>query len=468
MKLTPLKGSERKILYWAAPMDPNERYNEPGKSKMGMDLVPVYEDPLSTGNVVSIDPVLQQNMNLKTVEIKSRDISPIIVTNAEITVDERFDMNLTSRLDGWVEKLYVNFEGEEIKAGQRLCELYSPEIVTAQQELITALDYYEALVEKDDESLLKSGKELVKNSEQKLKLLSISQRDIDAVKESREIMTVLPINSPTNGVVMKKNIVQGQKIKDGDLLLQLTDLGKLWVMADVYENELGLVDIGDDVTTTINSYPSFKYEGKVNFIHPVIDETTRTAKVRIDIENDHKKFKPGMLAKVEIKVEEIDDALLIPEHAVIRSGFKNIAVRALGDGKFQPVEIKIGIFSEGNYQVLNGLEEGDIVVSSAQFLIDSESSLKSAVSQFTKDLPEDSEESHADTADQHTHGLERTGIIDVESIDENGDGKLFECPMDWNVLSDEAGRCPACEMRLKEYSLEEVKDNLKMHGHQHK
>jgi Cu(I)/Ag(I) efflux system membrane fusion protein/cobalt-zinc-cadmium efflux system membrane fusion protein len=470
MKLTPVRNSgsgEMKILYWVAPTDPNERYDKPGKSKMGSELVPVYEGQLAVGDTVTIDPAVQQNINLKTVEIGTRDISPVIVTNAEIRVVQRFDFNLTSKRNGWIDKLYVKFDGEEIKAGQNLCDLYSPEVVAAETEFVTALKHYETLEKKGDESLLKSAEDLINISEQNLRLLPVSQKRIEELRESREVRTIIPIKSPTNGILMKLNVNEGQKISEGDLIMQITDLGKLWVMADVHEKELGLINVGDPVITTVNADPSEQYEGMVNFVQPIIDETTRKAKVRIDIENDHKKLKPGMLVKVEIEAEDIDDAVVIPEHAVIRSGSKNIAVLALGNGKFRPVEIKLGIYSEGYYQVLKGLEEEDSVVSSAQFLIDSESSLKSAVSQLTADDVMDTVEVHDHAADSNRSGLIRTGIINVESIDENGDGKLFECPMDWNVLSDQAGSCPTCEMMLKEYTLVDIKQNLHQHGYQY-
>ena len=409
MELTPLKTlaeGGRRILYWASPTDPDERYFKPGKSIMGIDLVPVYDKPLSIGDTVTINPPDQQKMNLKTVEIESRDISPVIVADAKITVDQRFDFNLTSRINGFVKRLYISYEGEEIKGGQSLCDLVSPEVIVAQRELLEALTYLDTLENKEDESLLKSGEELVMESEKKLKQLSISQRDIDRIKESRELIDEITINSPTHGIVTKKNIVEGQEISDGDMLLQITDPGKLWVLADVNENELGLIEIGNSATTTVNEFPSERYGGMVNFIHPVIDNSTRTAKVRIDIENDYKKLKPSMPARVEIEAGEIDNAVVIPEDAVIKSGDINLAVLALGDGKFQPVEIRLGVYSDGYYQVLNGLEEKDRVISPAEFIIDTENSLRPAIDQLLFDETVDSVNSIS--------GEERTGTVEQD------------------------------------------------------
>jgi Cu(I)/Ag(I) efflux system membrane fusion protein/cobalt-zinc-cadmium efflux system membrane fusion protein len=411
MELTHLKKSGeggRKIIYWAAPTDPDERYFKPGKSIIGMDLVPVFEEPLAIGDTVIIDPAVQQKINLQIVEIQSRDILPVILADAKISVNQRFDFNLTSRINGIVKRLYIDSEGEEIKAGESLCDLYSPEVIEAQQELLDALEYVDSLEEEDDELLLQSGEDLVGQIDSKLRELSISRRDIDRIKESRELITEISINSPTDGIVMQKNIEEGQEISDGEMLLKITDPGRLWVLADVNEYELGLIDIGNSAVTTVDAFPSEEYEGMVNYIHPVIDGATRTAKVRIGIENDYKKLNPSMTAKVEIEAEEIDNAAVIPGNAVIRNGDKNLAVRALGNGKFQPVEIRLGVYSDGYYQVLNGLEKKDLVISPVQMLIESESSLKLAIDQLLPVEPVDSTSGHSGTISDSTTGQKET------------------------------------------------------------
>ena len=188
------------------------------------------------------------------------------------------------------------------------------------------------------------------------------------------------------------------------------------------------------------------------------------------MDNSSGDLKPAMFANINIKGKELEKRPIIPENAVLRSGSRDIVILALGDGKFKPVDVELGTYANGYYQVLNGLSEGNKIVTSAQFLIDSESNLRSAINQFQSDESETQDEKQELEDEKHNHSssLVREGVIDIESLDENKDGKLFECPMDWNVLSDEEGRCPVCNMYLKEFSIDEVKANLDKYGFEYK
>lgn len=489
MKLTPVKNEsvktgEKEVAYWVAPMDANEIYDSPGKSKMGMDLVPVYEDEVSGGSIVSIDPVIQQNMNVRTELIKEKSLRSSLVTNAVVTVDERKEYLISSRIGGWIETLNVNYTGQPVSKRQILLEIYSPELVSAQEEFLTALRYKASMDSSDNISIKGSAEELIKNSKRKLLLLRMSEKEINQLQQTKEVRTYVPVYSPAKGLVLRKDITEGEKIIKGQMLMHVADLSNIWIMADVYEHELGKVELGSDALVIFNSFPESKYIGKVSFIDPVLDPETRTVKVRIELDNPGLKIKPSMLARVEFKGKENKPLPIIPEEALIRTGMKNIAVLALGNGKFKPVEIKLGMYSNGYYEVLDGLEPGNRIVTSAQFLIDSESSLKSALKQFSApDSNKMSVDDKTETSDmrmdeEHTHKVEneygidspliRTGIIDVKSLDSNGDGKLFECPMDWNIIGDEYQRCPSCEMKMKEYTLDEIKKNLNEHGYEYK
>ncbi len=494
MKLTPIKSEtessgEKKIAYWVAPMDPNEIYDSPGKSKMGMDLVPVYEDEISGGGVVKIDPVVQQNMNVKITDVVKRELSLKIITNGVITADERNEYVVTTKVGGWIEKLYVNFTGQQVKKGEKLAEIYSPELVSAQQEYLSALEYHSKMQQSSNILLVNSGKTLLDNAYEKLSLLEMSGTDIFTLENENVIKNTIPIYSPANGIVLIKNISEGQKVNPGSMLMHVSDLSNLWALADVYEEDLSKIELGDRAEIFVNSLPGKTISGSISFIDRVIDPKTRTAKVRVDVSNTGLNLKPEMLVRVELK-DEGEVAVSISEESVIRSGQKNIAVLALGDGKFKPIEISLGKYSDGYYEVISGLNEGNKIVTSAQFLIDSESNLKSALKQFTSsskkeepDMPEmKEEEDHSGHDHENVESdfkgsvneydiespLIRLGVIDVASIDENGDGKLFECPMDWNIIGDETGRCPACEMKLKEYSIDEVKSNLEKNGYRFK
>ncbi|MDX9924932.1 MAG: efflux RND transporter periplasmic adaptor subunit, partial [Ignavibacteriaceae bacterium] len=271
-------------------------------------------------------------------------------------------------------------------------------------------------------------------------------------------------------------------------LLQITNLNTLWLMADVYEFELSKLSLGTKAEIKFNFKPGVIYNGKVSFIYPTIEPKTRTVKVRIDVKNNGE-LKPDMLANVTIMGKELDNALVAPENAIIRSGKNDIVIIALGEGRFRPQNVLLGEYSDGYYQVLNGLSEGDQIVTSAQFLIDSESNLRTAVNQFTSDNSKpkpmsgkevgkevgkekpamemkDNKKNEPITSKdkpkevKKEESIVRTGIIDLKIIDKNKDGKLYQDMMDWNVISDEPGDCPLCGMELMEMNIEAVKKNL--------
>ena len=481
MKLTPIKSSggtkssgERKILYWRAPMDPNEVYDEPGKSRMGMDLVPVYEDEGSGSGVVIIDAAVQQNMNVKTEVVKVKKLNAQVITNGILETDERKEFVVTTKVGGWVEKLYVNYTGQEVKKGGKLIDIYSPELVAAQQEFITALSYAASVMSSSDENIAASGKELINNSIRKLELLDVSSLEIERLRKTKKINKYVTLYAPFDGTVIHKQLTEGEKIKSGSPLLMIADLRNLWLMADVYEYELSKINVGSRADITFNYLPRKIVKGKVSFIYPTLDAKTRTVKVRIDIPNFNNELKPSMFATITINGKDLGNYPVVPEDAIIRSGQANIIILALGDGKFRPVDVLLGNYAEGYYQVLDGLTEGNTIVTSAQFLIDSESNLRAALTQFTSskepnedmsdmDIDESIDDNSKETEDVRSP-LIRKGTIDLESIDENKDGKVYQDLMDWNVISDEPGRCPICNMELSELTLEKAKENLLENG----
>lgn len=479
MQLVPIikknkQTGERKILYWRAPMDPNEIYEAPGKSKMGMDLVPVYEDEAGGSGIVTIDPEVQQNMNIKTATVEVKQLSSKVITNGVLQTNETSEYIVTTRINGWVEKLYVNYTGQQISKGSKLMDIYSPELVSAQQELLTAISYQNSVNSSSISSIKESGNELVNNSMRKLELLEVSDAEIKRLIETKEVKTYLTLYAQKSGTVLEKNIVEGQKVMGGMPLLKIANLSTLWLMADIYEYELAKVKVGSKASITFNFLPGKIYEGKVSFIYPTLDTKSRTVKIRIEM-NNRGELKPSMFANITIEGEDLGKKPVVPENAIIRSGLKDVVILSLGDGKFKPQEVKLGGYSDGYYQVLSGLSEGNTIVTSAQFLIDSESNLKAAINQFQtgtqtmEDLSGETVTSKVSTYEHdHSSSIVHEGVIDVEAIDKNKDGKLFECPMDWNVISDEYGRCPLCNMFLKEYTIDEVKVNLDKHGFEYK
>jgi len=498
MKLTPIKSKksasgEKQIIYWRAPMDPNEIYDAPGKSKMGMDLVPVYEYDEGTEGIVTIDPVVVQNMNVKIEKVVKRKLSNKIVTNGILTTNEINDFTVTTKVNGWVEKLYINFLGQKVNKGEKLMDVYSPELVAAQKELLTSLAYKNSVSESSIKNIKRSGNELIKNAVRKLQLLEMSDSDINRLKETNEVKTYVTLYAPKNGTVIAKNITEGQKIVPGKPLLQMTDLSTLWLIADIYEYELSKIELGSKASIKFNYMPSNEVTGQVSFIYPTIDAKTRTAKIRIDINNEGTLLKPAMLANVVITGKDLGKYPVVPENSILRGGKRDIIIIALGDGKFKPQEVILGAYSDSYYQIISGLVHGTKIVTSAQFLIDSESNLKAAIKQFSStNDPNDEEQTDNmrnemtnmnspekfdpknDAADMDYPGHDysimstdemessiiREGVIDLKSIDKNGDGMVYQDLMDWNVISDKPGRCPICEMKLSEVTIQTAKKNL--------
>ena len=495
MKLTPIKNQnqksdEKKILFYRNPMNPNVISNTPTKDEMGMDYVPVYESEAGSEGVVSIDPEVQQNMNIKTALVENRMLSSRVTTNGVLVTDETKEYLVTTKVDGWIEKLYVNYTGQYVEAGSKLMDIYSPMLVSAQQEFITALSYQKSMGNSSLSEIQNSSDELVKNAIRKLQLLNVSNSEIERLKENGDVKTTITLHAQKSGTVLEKNIVEGQKIMAGESLLKIVSLSNLWLTAELYESEIPKVKIGSTAEIKFNFPTDKNYQGKVSFIYPVVDDKSRTVKVRIDVNNIHGELKPSMFANVVIAGRVSGIKPVIPENAVIRSGKMNIVIVDLGNGKFKPQMVDLGIYSEGYYQILRGLSQGDKIVTSAQFLIDSESNLKAAITQFQtgnhnhnspdnkkpvdkminekKQMEEIKKEKkeNQNAAKNHDHltSVVHEGVIDVSSLDKDKNGKLYECPMDWNVISDEAGSCPKCNMKLIEYSIEKVKANLNKYG----
>ena len=489
MQLVPIKSNkqksgERKILYYRNPMNPEVISDHPQKDEMGMDYVPVYKDEANSKGIVRIDPQVQQNMNIKTAKVEVKELSPTITTNGVLTTDETSEYIVTTRMNGWIEKLYVNYTGQQVSKGSKLMDIYSPELVSAQQELLTALSYQNTVNESSLGSIRESGNELVKNAMRKLELLEVPDEEIKRLIDTKEVSTYIPLFAQKSGTVLEKNIIEGEKVMAGSPLLKVANLSKLWLMADIYEYELAKVKAGSKASVTFNFFPGKKYDGRVSFIYPTLDSKTRTVKIRIEI-NNNGELKPSMFANITIDGENLGKKPVVPENAVIHSGMKDIVIIALSDGKFKPQEVMLGAYANGYYQVIKGLSEGNIIVTSAQFLIDSESNLNAAVGQFQtstqgemKDMKQETKDESGETKTEQqemkmkehddTPSIIHEGVIDVESIDKNKDGKLYQDLMDWNVISDEPGDCPICGMKLQEVTIKEVKANLEKNGFEYK
>ena len=381
---TEPQGKKKKIKYWVAPMDPTYIRDKPGKSPMGMDLVPVYEgeEQGSAEGTVSIDPVTVQNMGVRTKRVVRGPLSVTIRTVGYVTYDEERLAHINTKITGWVEDLFVNATGEEIQKGQKLLSIYSPELVATQEEYLQAIKYQKEISGSNLNEIKNGAGSLLEATRKRLLLMDIDEAQIKALEERGEVQKTMLLTSPAHGVVIKKNVVEGMKVNPGMELYSIADLSRIWIIASVYEYEVPFLKLGQEAEITLPYEPGTRYTGKVSFIYPYLSAKTRTAQVRMEFRNPRLKLKPDMYADVVIKTGGAGNVLLVPSEAVIRTGTRNVVIKSLGDGKFLPTEVVIGPESEGHIQILSGLTEGEEIVTSGQFLIDSESNLREAINKM--------------------------------------------------------------------------------------
>lgn len=371
------------IKYWVAPMDPTYIRDEPGKSPMGMDLVPVYEEeggekePTST---IRIDPVTSQNMGVRTAPVARGRLAKSIRALGVVTYDETKISAVNLKFDGWIEKLHVNFVGESVSKGQPLFDIYSPELVTAQEEYLLALRQYRRLGQSEYASVQKNARSLLAAARQRLLFWDLDVKQLNTITEQGVPMKTITIFSPVDGVVIGKDAVLGHYVKAGMHQYEIADLSEVWVDVEVYEYELPFVQKGMPVTMELSYLPGRRFSGEILFIYPFLEPKTRTAKLRLTFDNSDGLLKPDMYANVFLDSVVDPNAVVIPQEAVIDSGVRKIVFVSLGKGRFEPREVKLGVEGDGDiYQVLEGLEEGEQVVVSAQFMFDSESRLREAI-----------------------------------------------------------------------------------------
>jgi Cu(I)/Ag(I) efflux system membrane fusion protein/cobalt-zinc-cadmium efflux system membrane fusion protein len=393
MNLTPLKsvggaaktaqaGGERKIKYWVAPMDPTYIREEPGKSPMGMDLVPVYEDEALGGSVIRIDPVTQQNMGVRTAEAVRRDLKRTVRTVGLVGYEEPRQFSINAKIGGWIETLHVNETGQFIKKGQPLLSIYSPELVAAQEEYLLALNNKSRLEKSPFPEIAEGAERLLESSRKRLNYWDISDRQIERLRKTGEVKKSLTLYAPYDGIVTLKMANEGQRIQAGMELFRISDISNVWIYADIYEYELPWVKVGQEARVEL-PYGGEPIRGKIDQIYPYLEAKTRTVKARIVLDNPEFTLKPDMYVNVLIDAQTVKDVLAIPSEAVIDTGKSRTVFVALGDGKFEPRQIRTGLRGEKGYiQVEEGLLPGEWVVTSAQFMLDSESQLREAISKM--------------------------------------------------------------------------------------
>ena len=410
MKLTPVREEatggaaegtaargERKILYWWDPMmNPPYISDKPGKSPMGMDLVPVYEDEARGGPAVTIDPIVTQNMGIRVATVTRGPLSTSVRAAGYVTAAQPNEFDVALKTGGFIERLYANTEGMFVRKGQPLFDLYSADLLVAREELLAAQRSLDRLGAGADPTLREESERLVDDAKVKLEILGMSPGDVDSLAKSGGKSEAEPgarsggagltitFRSPASGFIVEKNVVQGSAVEPGERLFRIVDLSTVWLEAAIYESQMDQVAVGRDVRATIKGIPGHEFTGTIVFLSPEIDPNTRTIVARVALPNGDLSLKPGMYGTVEIAGGSHEDAVQVPREAVIDTGLRQIVFVALEGGRFEPRNVRMGIETpDGAVEILEGLAPGETVVTSGQFLLDTESNTREAIQKLT-------------------------------------------------------------------------------------
>lgn len=371
--------TERKVLYYRNPMGLADTSPVAKKDAMGMDYVAVYEGDAESGvhNGIDISVEKIQKLGVKSEAATMRKLNKTLRMTGRIEIDERHTYTIAPKFEGWVERLYVSTTGQPVTKGQPLFDVYSPELVSAQREHALAVQGLAALKEADDDAK-KSMQRLADASATRLKNWDISSAQLDKPANSESRPHVI-FHAPISGIVMEKKAVQGMRFMPGEVLYQIADLSSVWVIAEVPEQDIAQVQLGSRAQITVDAYPDRTFDGKVDFIYPTLNSTTRTVQIRIEIKNPKGLLKPAMFVNTQLAIGKSNKLLTVPTSAVIDSGTRQVVLVRLAEGHFEPRAVSLGNRSDDYVEILSGISEDEQVVISANFLIDAESNLKAAL-----------------------------------------------------------------------------------------
>jgi Cu(I)/Ag(I) efflux system membrane fusion protein len=440
----PAASRKREILYWKSSMIPGEIHTEAGKDSMGMDLVPVYKDEVAAAGTIQIDPVTEQDMGIRVDKVVEGPLMKAIRTVGFVDYDETSLATVSTKVGGWVEKLYVNETGAQVHQGDPLFELYSPELFSAQQEYLAALRSVGTGGVPSVPGLRLDSGSLARDARQRLAYFDISPEQIAELERTGKVRKTLTIRAPFTGIVTHKNVVEGQKITAGMDVFRIADLSTVWVICKVFEYDVPYVRLGQEAFMALSYLPGRMFRGRVTYVYPYLEAKTREVSVRMEFHNPGYELKPGMYATVTLSSKVADRATLVPDVAVIDTGLRSVAFVMPEPGRFEARELRIGLRSDNNHlQVLSGLAPGETVVVSGQFLLDSESRLREAALKFS----EPGKTGGATPVKDETEAAAvRQGVGR-----ETAKGELYYvCPMPEHsdILYDKPGQCPICGMKL--------------------
>ncbi|MDT8403085.1 efflux RND transporter periplasmic adaptor subunit [Sulfuriflexus sp.] len=364
------KPKEKKILYWVAPMDPNFRQEGPGKSPMGMDLIPFYGEEGGDDNAITISPAIVQNLGVRTAKAERGKLWKRVDTVGYVDFDENRISHVHLRTEGWINTLVVKSQGARVKKGDLLFELYSPTLVNAQDEYLQALR--------------SNNQRLLAASHDRLRALGVDEQQIDMIKKTRKAEQLIKIRASQDGIVAKLNAREGMFVKPQMEIMALADLSTIWIQVEVFERQANWVKAGKPAEITVSYLPGRTWEGTVEYVYPSLDPKTRTLRARLRFENPDESLKPNMFVNVTVFGGAEQDVVSIPREALIRTGEGERVIISLGEGRFVPRDVVSGIESGGRVEIRKGLKGHEEVVTSAQFLLDSEASIKAGLNRMSE------------------------------------------------------------------------------------
>jgi Cu(I)/Ag(I) efflux system membrane fusion protein len=366
-------------------MNPEVTSPVPAKGSMGMDYVAVYAADAASNELtgtVRIDSVVQQNIGVRTAKAELTSLSHTVRAVGRISYDEQRITQLHPKIEGWIEELFIDTTGAQVEVDTILLGLYSPRLVASQQEYVLALKNYQVLKNSSVEDIRRGAQELVQSSRARLELFDVPEHQIRELEESLTPKKSLHIHSPAAGIVTRIGARQGQHVTPATELFMIADLSRVWAFADIFEYELPWVKVGDEAEMTLAAVPGQIFRGRIGYIYPYAESKTRTVKVRIEFDNPDLALKPEMFANITVRASTQEEVTVIPSEAVVRSGSEDRVFVVREPGKFEPRNVQLGVQSDGRVIVLEGLAPGEVVVTSAQFLIDSESKLREAAAKM--------------------------------------------------------------------------------------
>lgn len=381
MKL--VRSGERVIVYYRNPMDPSVHSATPAKDAMGMEFVPVYADEVEAAPSVAgratvvLSTERRQLLGLASQEVAEADLARTVRTVGRVAVDERRVQRIFAKAEGYVERLFVDFTGQPVRQGQPLLEIYSPDLLAAEREYLLAWRA-RARAEGGPAGLALQSDELLAATRRRLQLLDIPDAEIRRLEQGGEPQRTATLYAQAQGLVTQKLVSPGSRITTADPLFEVTDLGRVWILADVYEQDLPAVRVGSPGVVRASAVPGREWKGSVSFITPALDPVTRTVKVRLEADNPGLALKPEMLVEVSFEGGR-GRGLVVPEAAVLDSGERRLVFLDRGEGRYEPREVTLGSRTASGYEVVSGLARGDRVITAGNFLLDSESSLKAAL-----------------------------------------------------------------------------------------